>query len=539
MVALALPVFLETLDYTVVATAQPHIASAFNRLDLQSYVGTLYLLTSTVFLPLFASFADVYGRHWSMQLSILLFLIGSALSTAAQNMPMMLAGRGVSGIGAAGFLTVVRIILADSTSLNDNNFQSSVLTSLYALGYCLGPFIGGALTDISFRWIFAINLPCCVVAIALVFFLLPLFTSGGILLLLGLNWGSNEGWGDVKVIVSLVVGALVVCATIGWEAILEHKRERYSSEGGFTGAYASEAEKMRRMSLPAPLRASALLPLAVLRNYDVLATSLAPFTSGMVMIVIFYFVALFMVIVSGKNPIQAGTQLIYFAPGMGIGTIVAITMIKHLRQPKYPIILGSTIIPIGLGLISSAINKNQKGTVNGFMILIGSGVGMTFGPLAIHVRFSQPNSRVAIVIALNLFFRALGGTVGLAQCGAVMNAKVRSYFASLSASSLAELQGSGASSLSAADITSLDQINALPSDVQVLVRNAFHNGVRWSFISLVPWACISLVARLFLRPLANMDEYAPVKKGATPGHVPLASTQHESHESLELEPRRA
>lgn len=105
------------------ATAQVHIAvrqyllpkttradsllqSVFNRLDLQSYIGTVYLLTSTVFLPLFASLADVWGRHWALQLSLILFAIGSAISTGSQNMATMLAGRGVAGIGAAGMLSV-------------------------------------------------------------------------------------------------------------------------------------------------------------------------------------------------------------------------------------------------------------------------------------------------------------------------------------------------------------------------------------------------------------------------------------------------
>lgn len=80
--------------------------SVFNRLDLQSYVGTVYLLTSTVFLPLFASFADIWGRHWTLQLSLLLFGVGSAISTGAQSMITMLAGRGVAGIGAGGMMAV-------------------------------------------------------------------------------------------------------------------------------------------------------------------------------------------------------------------------------------------------------------------------------------------------------------------------------------------------------------------------------------------------------------------------------------------------
>ncbi len=182
---------LTSLGNLVVATAQVHIAvsprllpettraespsqSVFNRLDLQSYIGTVYLLTSTVFLPLFASLADVWGRHWALQLSLILFAIGSAISTGSHNMATMLAGRGVAGIGAAGMLSVCaqnissnglqtdhkqifRIIMADSRSLDDNNWQQSLLFFLFTVGYCIGPVIGGALTTVSFRWIFAIK----------------------------------------------------------------------------------------------------------------------------------------------------------------------------------------------------------------------------------------------------------------------------------------------------------------------------------------------------------------------------------------------
>ncbi|KAL5530787.1 hypothetical protein ACEPAF_7045 [Sanghuangporus sanghuang] len=510
LVALAIPVILETLDYTVVATAQPKIASAFNRLDLQSYIGTIYLLTSTVFLPLFASLADVYGRHTAMQLSLIFFLMGSTLSTAAQDMPMMLAGR-------------------------------AIMTILYTIGFCIGPVIGGALVNISFRWVFAINLPAAALSMVLIFILLrkhtmrPLlgqklktvdkllridwtgtvfFTIGGIGLLLGLNWGSTEGWDDAKVNVVLVVGAVLVGLTLAWEVVLEHKQDssQIQVRGDPQVVDGDTTEKNVRLDtsvdgahLVAPFRATAFLPLQVMGNFDVMATNFAALTSGMVMLVVFYFVALYFFIVSGQSETDAGVQLLYFAPGLGIGAVTSIQMVSRLRQPKYPILFGGTIIPISLGLVSMGINSNNEGQIKGFMVMAGIGVGLTFGPLAIHARFSQPTERVAIVSALNLFFRSLGGTIGLAQCGTVTNAKVRAYFNGLPPSTLAELQGANATSFTAADLTSLDQISSLPSDAQKLVKNAFRNGVRWSFISLIPWACISLFACLFLRHIDDPD----------------------------------
>ncbi|KIJ37995.1 hypothetical protein M422DRAFT_60884 [Sphaerobolus stellatus SS14] len=516
--SLALPVFLETLNYTVVATAQPHIASAFNRLDLQSYIGTIYVLTSTVFLPIFASLADIFGRHWALQLSLILFTVGSALSTGAQNMPMMLAGRGIAGIGAAGLLTVIRVILADSASLDDNNLQSSLLVILYAIGFSVGPVIGGVLTNISFRWVFAINLPCTVGSMILCFLLLrpiakpaqprriskgllpsrkeslkekviridtvgaSLFIVGGILVLLGLNWGSTVAWSATRVIASLVLGGLCIVVFIAWEWFADRNNARAELQGD---------------SLTSWKRPEVVIPLEVFKNYDVCATQFAAFTSGMVMLVKFYFLAIFFTIVLNKSASNSGLQLIFFAPGMGAGTIIAISLIRTLRQPKIPIVIGTTLVPIGLGLLSLAMEKNNEKMVDGFLVLCGVGVGMTFGPLAIHARFSQPEDRVAV-------FRTLGGTVGLAQCSAVLNAKVRTSIADaiksgqFSAAELSQLASLG-------NIQSINDISALPPALTIVVRDAFRNGVHWAFISLVSWAGIVTILVLFLSKIPDTD----------------------------------
>ncbi|KAH9950575.1 MFS general substrate transporter [Amylocystis lapponica] len=526
MLGLFVPVFFETLDYTVVATAQVHIASSFNRLDLQSYIGTAYLLSSTVFLPLFASIADIWGRYWALQLSLLFFLVGSAISTGSPDMGTMLAGRGVAGVGAAGLQAVVRIILSDSRSLDDNNWQQSVLFFLFSIGYCVGPVIGGALLTVSYRWIFAINLPCCVIGIVLAFFILrkmtkgpqtprtllqpsmqeketflekfarvdwfgaALFMAGGILVLLALNWGSTYGWNSARMIACFVVGGVLYIAFFAFEYFLERRTENLAVTGG------------RLWQEP-------MLPLAVFRSYDVCAGQFALFVSGMVMIVMFYFVAIFMTIVNGLSSTNAGVQLIYFAPGLGVGSLMQISFVKYFRQPKIPIVLGSTIMSIALGLISMGMDRNKQTWIDGFLALAGVGVGLSIGAIVVHIRFSQPEERIAVVSALGLFFRALGGTIGLAQCGAVLNAKVRSYLLDLASSGLiSPSEASALSQAASSSAASLQSINTLPPEVQTLVRDAFRSGSRWCFISLIPWTGISVILTLFLSNIRDTDREA-------------------------------
>lgn len=521
MLALLFPVTLETLDYTVVATAQSHIASVFNALDLQSWIGTSYLLTSTVFLPFFAAVADVYGRHFGLQISLLFFLVGSALSTGATNIIMVLAGRGIAGVGAAGLLTIVRTILSDTTSLNANNLQQSTMFLLYAVGFSIGPVIGGFLVAASFRWVFAINLPCTVLAILFCFLFLRnrvrggsssdelpqgsrsdtwisrlayidwiatfLFISSGILILLAFNWGPGDNWKSARTIANLVIGALLFVLCMVWEIVLEKKRH---SQTGVSGVF----------------RARPMIPLEMFTSLDMCIVQYGAFVSGIVMFVMFYFVAIFMTVVTGLPSSQAGVQLLYFAPGLGVGSLLSIRLIKRLRQPIYPIVLGSAFMTVGLGLIQMAMENNVQGQVDGFMAMCGVGVGLTAGPLVIQARFIKPD-HIAISNAMLLFFRAFGGTVGLAQCFTIMNSKVDSYISealtngTISGADLAVLAGLYESG----GLSSIQSLDGLPNDVQAVIRDAFRNAVRWSFVSLIPWVGLATLSSLFLTKIEDSD----------------------------------
>lgn len=521
MLALLFPVTLETLDYTVVATAQSHIASVFNALNLQSWIGTSYLLTSTVFLPFFAAVADVYGRHFGLQISLVFFLVGSALSTGAVNIIMVLAGRGIAGVGAAGLLTIVRTILSDTTSLNANNLQQSAMFFLYCVGFSVGPVIGGFLVTASFRWVFAINLPCTVFAMVFCYLFLRkrvrgantldelplvgrldtwisrlayidwiatfLFISAGILVLLALNWGPTDNWNSARTIANLVIGAILFVSCMVWEIILEKKRH---SPAGVSGVF----------------RARPMIPLEMFTSLDMCIVQYGAFVSGIVMFVMFYFVAIFMTVVTGLPSSQAGVQLLYFAPGLGAGSLISMRLLQRLRQPIYPILLGSVIMTVGLGLIQMAMQKNIQGEVDGFMAMCGVGVGLTAGPLVVQARFIKPD-HVAISNAMLLFFRAFGGTAGLAQCFTIMNSKVDSYI--LNAISNGTISGTDLAVLAGlyegGGLSSIQSLDGLPDAVQTVIRDAFRNAVRWSFVSLIPWAALATLSSLFLSRIEDTD----------------------------------
>ncbi|KAG8854886.1 hypothetical protein FRB96_007286 [Tulasnella sp. 330] len=531
MLGLLLPTYLETLDYTVVATAQPHIASHFNRLDLQSWIGTSYVLTSTVFLPVFGSIADVLGRQASCQIALLFFIVGSALCTGAQSMPMLLVGRGISGIGAAGLVSVVRIILSDSGSLNEDSFLNAMLVVL--------PIIGGALVDVNFRWIFAINLPTGLISSVLIFFLLrpilkgpqpsqrgsaqhlptgtirretaiqkflridwvgaSLFIAGGILLLLGLSLGSGveaKGFAAPVVIASLAVGGVLMIILVFWELMFE-AYEKETDRPHHRPQWMYKSPKWLEFTDP-------LIPTSMFRNYDVSATSFGAMTCGMVLFSCFYFLAIYFSIARGDSASKSGAQLLYLAPGMGIGVAIALRAISWFKQPRFPVILGLAVTPLGIGLISMALENNNQTQLNVFLLVTGIGIGLSFAPLSLQARYSQPVSRIAIVVSMNLFFRTAGGTIGLAQLATVLNSKVKTYIHTALYSSSSPLTADQRTSLAASFANGFNSINGIDNLDPVtkgVVQAAFRDACKWSFISLLPWCCLSFIVCLGLRNL--------------------------------------
>lgn len=174
-----------------------------------------------------------------------------------------------------------------------------------------------------------------------------LFMAAGITLLLALNWGSVGDWQSARVIACFVVAGVCYLAWVLWEYLLERK---------------AAAGKTSRNPL---MNTDPMIPMQVFTSFDVCAVQFAVFTSGMVMLVMFYFISIFFAIVGGLTGTRSGAQLLFFAPGMGAGSLSSMILVKRLRQPKIPIILGGLIINVSLGLVSWAMNRNARSEIDG------------------------------------------------------------------------------------------------------------------------------------------------------------------------------
>ena len=348
---LVAPFTLQSLDTTIIASALPFIAQDFGKCGRDCFVSWLtqatdqvkqlnwiisaFNLTSAAFLPFWAQIADIFGRFATILITIVVILIGSAICTGTptSNFPVLLLGRGIQGVGAAGVMICVRIILADRVSLADYSFNWTLFSLISAVAFSIGPVIGGYLTQASWRWCFAINLPVAIIAIILVLILLRndlmgpqplpeiegrdassrhgrfflrlttidyggqlLFLWGLGLLILALTWGGGSyPWDSVNVLAPLVIGTVLTIIWVTYEFAMAPGRV---------------------MARVFPFQ-RAMIPWELLAQRDVCILFFTSFASGMAMYAVLYFMDLYFALVKGNTASEGGKALLFFLPGLG------------------------------------------------------------------------------------------------------------------------------------------------------------------------------------------------------------------------------
>ncbi|KAH6960843.1 hypothetical protein HG530_004552 [Fusarium avenaceum] len=479
---LVAPFALQALDSTIIASALPWIASDFGEISQLNWIVSAFNLTSAAFIPFWAQMADVFGRNVSLNAAVIIMLIGSALCTGAPTaaFPVLLLGRGFQGLAAAGLNVVVRTILADKVSLQENANNWAIFSFVGGISYGIGPVIGGYMTRADWRWCFGINLPIGVVALILIFFILRnellgpqpipelnetvasgrrtkfvarlktvdvggqlLFVFGFGLIILALTWGgATYPWSSPAVIVPLVLG--VVCAGFFcyWEYLL--------APGN------TMAEKLPWQR--------AMIPWELISNRDIALLFYCECSTGIGMYAVLYFCNIYFITVRGYGSDEAGIQLLYFVPGLAVGVYICSFLCNRWPRMTFPpIFLGTLTEAVGLGVLAWAIWADRLSVMYGMMALVGCGSGMRFMASPLHGIGLFRHLR-ASVIGLMAVALPFGGTIGLTIMSAVFN------------------NTSGLDSHS-------DSFNSVQSTSGEAKEQAIHQakmGVVWAFVAVTP-----------------------------------------------------
>lgn len=406
--ALMLALLLASLDQTIVATALPRIVSDLGGISNYSWVITGYVLAMTVTVPLYGKLGDIYGRRQLYLVAIPVFLLGSALCGLAQNMVELVAFRVIQGLGAGGLFALAHATIAVIVPPRERGRYQGLIGATFVAGSIGGPALGGLIVDnTSWRWIFYVNVPVGLVALAVIAIAIPrrsprhahkvdylgaaLLAAGTTCLLLGLVWGGQQyPWGSVE-----VVGALVAAAV-------------------FLTAFAFVEKRA-----PEPI-----LPYDLLRKRTVAAGVVAIGLSAMAMVGTIAYVPLFVQGVIGTSATSSGAVLTPFFLGAVFASALSGQWISRSGRYRPNALVGPVILGAGLFLLSrmDASTTNLEAARN--MVIAGVGLGLMMQVFVIAVQNVVPIRQMGTATALTQFARSIGATLGVTLMGVIVNQRL-------------------------------------------------------------------------------------------------------------------
>lgn len=405
-----LSLFLSALDQTIVATAQPAIIAEFRGIDLLSWVSTGYLLASTTMVPIYGKLSDLYGRRIVLIFGIVVFLIGSSLCGIAGSMIQLILFRVVQGIGAAALTSTAFAIPADLFAPSERARYQGLFGAVFGLSSVIGPYLGGLLTDsLSWRWVFYVNLPLGLIALAFIVLKMPRLASG---IQARIDW---LGAGLlVTAVVPLLLGLTLDKTVSPWTSPL------------ILGLFAV-ALVATTLFLFVELRAeSPIIPLELFRNRTFAVVCTVSFLSGGAFFAAVLFLSLFMVNVVGVSATAAGTTLIPLTLGLVFGSVVASSLVQRIGRYKPIILLGFAIMLLGFVWVSQMDTTVTRLDVTLRMIVIGLGIGPALPLLNLALQNAVPFEKVGTSTASRQFFLQIGQTLGAAIFGVILSTTLTS-----------------------------------------------------------------------------------------------------------------
>jgi EmrB/QacA subfamily drug resistance transporter len=404
--ALMLALLLAALDQTIVATALPRIVSDLGGITQYSWVFTAYMLTSTVSVPLYGRLGDVHGRRPLLLFAVIVFLLGSALCGAAQNMTELVVFRGIQGVGAGGLFPLSLAVIGAIVPPRERGRWQGLIGAVFAAASIIGPAVGGFIVDnASWRWVFLVNLPVGGVALVVIAVAMPrravraeheidwlgaaVLAAGTASLLLGLVWaGRDYAW-------------------TSWEVI---------------GAFAAAALVLLLFALVERRSREPILPFTLLRNPIVAASVACMALVGMAMFGTISYVPLFVQGVIGTSATSSGVVLTPLMLGAVITSFLTGQLVSRTGRYRWNVVLGPPVLALGMALLWRMNVDATNAEAARAMVVAGIGIGAMMQVFVLSVQNAVARDRIGSATALTQFARQMGATIGVSVMGVIVNA---------------------------------------------------------------------------------------------------------------------
>ncbi|WP_243211888.1 MDR family MFS transporter [Klebsiella pneumoniae] len=442
--ALLLVMLLSALDQTIVSTALPTIVGELGGLDKLSWVVTAYILSSTIAVPLYGKFGDLFGRKIVLQVAIGLFLVGSALCGLAQNMTQLVLMRGLQGLGGGGLMVISMAAVADVIPPANRGRYQGLFGGVFGLATVIGPLIGAVFHSSNKRsqhqidWLGAIYLSMALLCIIL-------FTSEG---------GSVHAWNDPQLWCILAFGIVGIIGFI--------YEERMAAEP--------------------------IIPLALFLNRSFLLCSLIGFVIGMSLFGSVTFLPLYLQVVKEATPTEAGLQLIPLMGGLLLTSIISGRIISRTGKYRLFPILGTLLGVTGMVLLTRITIHSPLWQLYLFTGVLGAGLGLVMQVLVLAVQNAMPAQMYGVATSGVTLFRSIGGSIGVALFGAV--------FTHVLQSNLQQLLPEGAVLPPGMNPVAVQH---LPADIRLDYLDAFGAAIHAAFLMAAGIMAVAFVLSWLLK----------------------------------------
>ena len=484
---LLLGMFVSILAGTVVSTSLPRIiADLHGDQAAFTWVVTATLLATTVSTPIWGKFAELFNRKLLIQLSLVVFVLGSAMAGFAQDTDTLILFRVFQGLGAGGLTALSQIIMADIISPRERGRYMGLFGAVMALGTIGGPLIGGVITDsIGWRWNFFVGAPVAIAAIMLlqrtlhlpklrkqkarVDYLGAVLIAGGVsLLMIWVTMAGNQfewmSWTS-----AWMVGASVLMLVAA--VIVELKVDE------------------------------PIIPLSLFKNRTFTLAVVASISVGVAMFGTSVFLSQYMQLARGATPTESGLLTLPMIIGLLISSTVVGQLISRYGRWKAYMVSGALLLTVGMFLMGTIEYNTDYLLVSVYMFVLGAGVGMVMQNLVLIVQNTVSPANIGTSSASVSFFRSLGGTVGVSAMGSVLGTTVLSMMTERSndlRAALMKLGAEGAKIAQALQSGAIPRVSELPPGVRGIIESIYGQSVADIFLVAAPLAIVSLIAIAFL-----------------------------------------
>ncbi|KAF3808048.1 Rubrofusarin-specific efflux pump aurT [Colletotrichum gloeosporioides] len=476
--SLFISMFLVSLDRLIITTAIPKITDEFDSVTDVGWYGSVFLLTTCAFQLLFGKIYSFYSIKATFLVSVFLFEVGSAICGAAPSSDVFIFGRALAGVGSAGILTGVIIVIVHAVPLHKRPMYQGMFGAVFGIASIVGPLVGGAFTTrLTWRWCFYINLPFGGVAALVIVFLLKLpdrdastlstkaklaqldfygtsvLIPGTVCLLLALQWGGlTYTWNNGRIVALLVLACVLLI--------------------GFV---------MVQIFLPK----TATIPPKVFKQRSILAGVFATFCIGSQNMIIIYYLPIWFQAIQGVSAVESGIRLLPLVLSMVVASLMTGGLIRRTGYYTPFLIIGVCFMSVGAGLLNTLQLDTPSAKWIGYQILYGFGTGCASQVPNIAAQTVLPKKDVPIGTSLMFFSQLLGGAIFISVGQNVLNNQLLERLSSVPGFNSALIESSGATSLT-----------NLPASVKQTVLVGYNESLRVVFRLGLILTCLSILGAL-------------------------------------------